>query len=636
MPDKAEKHSSQNSPCESCVEEETISLPKKICFAAGAAFFLCGLLLPLTATVKFAVFFASYLLVGGEVLLRAVRNLLKGRVFDENFLMSVATIGAFCIGEYAEGAAVMLFYQIGEFFEDRAVEHSRKSIAALMNIRPDYANRKVGDILEKVSPEDVRVGERILVRPGEKIPLDGTVEDGASFVDTSALTGEPVPRSAEPGSEVLSGTVNQSGVLTIRVTKEFGESTVTKILDLVQNASSHKAPTENFITKFSKIYTPIVVGAAVLLAVIPPLVFGLPFSEWLSRALTFLVVSCPCALVISIPLSFFAGIGRASRNGILVKGSNYLDALNHVDTIVFDKTGTLTKGRFEVTKVNAVDGNVSKLLELAAHAELYSSHPIAVSVRRACKTELDPARVSDYEELSGRGVRVHVDGRTVLAGSEKLMQEQGIPFQKEAEAGTVIYLAVDGKFAGSILIADEVKPDSAKTILGLRDNGIHTVMLTGDSRAAGEAAAQKLGVEKVFAELLPQQKVEQMEHLAKQISTGGKLVFVGDGINDAPVLARADVGIAMGGIGSDAAIEAADVVLMTDEPSKILTAIQTAKKTGSVVRQNILFALGVKIAILILAAFGMATMWEAVFGDVGVTLIAVLNSIRASGGKSRN
>ncbi len=606
---------------------------RKIGLAVGAVLFIIGMVLELPLPGKFALFFVSYLLVGGEVVLRALKNITKGRVFDENFLMSVATIGAFATGEFAEGVAVMLFYQIGEFFQDLAVNRSRRSISALMDIRPDYANLKIGDEIKKVSPEEVGVGDLILVRPGEKVPLDGKVVEGSSSVDTAALTGESLPRDVEPGSELLSGSVNKNGLLTVEVTKEFGESTVTKILDLVQNAGSRKAPTENFITKFAGYYTPAVVFSALALAVIPPLVIpGASFSVWINRALTFLVVSCPCALVVSIPLSFFGGIGCASKNGILIKGSNYLEALNHVDTVVFDKTGTLTKGNFTVTQISAAEGwTRDEILRYAAHAEFYSNHPIAVSVREAYGKEPEASQIAGYEEISGKGVRVTVNGRSVLAGNGKLMEEEKISWQVSSEAGTVVYLAVDGAFAGSIVISDEIKPDSAVAIQSLKAAGVrHTAMLTGDSRAAGEKVAKELGLDSVYAELLPQQKVEQMEALSKQAEKGGKLVFVGDGINDAPVLARADVGVAMGGLGSDAAIEAADVVLMTDEPSRLADAIRIAKRTRSIVRQNIIFALGVKTAILILAAFGIATMWAAVFGDVGVTVIAVLNAIRAT------
>lgn len=618
--------------------EETPGAAKKrrlrqIGLISGAVLFVIGMVFPFPQPAEFILFLISYLLVGGEVVLRAMKNIVKGQVFDENFLMGVATVGAFAIGDFAEGVAVMLFYQVGEFFQNLAVNRSRKSISALMDIRPDYANLKIGGEVKKVSPEEVGIGDLILIRPGEKVPLDGRVVEGTSSVDTAALTGESLPRDAEPGTELLSGSVNKNGLLTVEVTREFGESTVTKILDLVQNASSQKAPTENFITKFARYYTPVVVFAALALAVIPPLVIpGTSFTQWINRALTFLVVSCPCALVISIPLSFFGGIGGASKKGILVKGSNYLEALNNVDTVVFDKTGTLTKGSFKVTQINAEkEWTQDEILHYAAHAELYSSHPIAASIREAYGREPDAAQISDYEEISGKGVRVKVNGKTVLAGNGKLMEAEKIEWQAPSKAGTVVYLAVDGTFAGSVVISDEIKPDSKLAIQNLKAIGVrNTVMLTGDSRAVGESVAKDLGLDAVYTELLPQQKVEQMEALSNQVAKGGKLVFIGDGINDAPVLARADVGVAMGGLGSDAAIEAADVVLMTDEPSKLVTAIRIAKKTRSIVWQNILFALGVKIVILVLAAFGIATMWAAVFGDVGVTIIAVLNAIRAT------
>ena len=606
---------------------------RRIGLAAGAVVFALGMLLRLPQPAEFALFLAAYLLVGGEIVWKALRNIAKGRVFDEYFLMSVASIGAFAIGEGAEGVAVMLFYRVGDFLQELAVDRSRNSISALMDIRPDYANLKTEDGVKKVSPEEVGVGDLILVRPGEKIPLDGRVTDGKSSVDTSALTGESLPRDVEPGTGVLSGSVNKNGLLTVEVTKEFGESTVSKILDLVQNASSRKAPTEQFITKFARWYTPIVVFAAAALAVVPPLVVpGTDFSAWLGRALTFLVVSCPCALVISIPLGFFGGIGGASKKGILVKGSNYLEALNSVDTVVFDKTGTLTKGNFKVTKVSPKNGwTREQLLDYAAHAELHSDHPIAVSVREALGSEPDAERVTDYEEISGRGVRAKVDGKEVLAGSAGLLDSERVTRNSPEEDGTAVYLSVGGSYAGSITISDEIKPDSARAISGLKAAGVRrTVMLTGDRRETGEKVAGELGLDSVYAELLPQQKVERVEELQKEAPAGGKVVFVGDGINDAPVLARADVGVAMGGLGSDAAIEAADVVLMTDEPSRLETAIRIARHTRMIVRQNIVFALGVKIAILILATFGLANMWEAVFGDVGVALIAVLNSTRAA------
>ncbi|MDR3051488.1 MAG: cadmium-translocating P-type ATPase [Oscillospiraceae bacterium] len=598
---------------------------KKIRMGAGVVLFAVGMILELNQWLELALFLVSYLLIGGGVLLRAAKNISKGQIFDENFLMSIATIGAFAIGEYPEGVAVMLFYQVGEAFQDFAVGRSRKSIATLMDIRPDFANLKIGDEARRVSPEEVKVGDFIIVRPGEKVPLDGVVTEGRSALDTSALTGESLPRDVEPGSEVLSGSINNNGLLTIEVKKLFGESTVSKILDLVQNASSAKAPVENFITKFARYYTPAVVFAALALAVVPPLALGVGWAEWMNRALVFLVVSCPCALVISIPLSFFGGIGGASRNGVLVKGSNYLDALHNVDTVVFDKTGTLTKGVFAVTEIAPANGfTADELLELAAGAESGSNHPIAQSIMKAYGKPVSGA--VDYEEVAGHGVRAQIGGKTVHAGNAKLLE--GIAFEKPETVGTVVYLAVDGVFAGHIVIADEVKPDSANAIAELKALGVRkTAMLTGDSHAVGEKIGRELGLDMVCAELLPQHKVEQLEKL---FAPGkGKLLFVGDGINDAPVLARADVGIAMGGVGSDAAIEAADVVLMTDEPSKIADAIRISKKTRMIVMQNIVFALAVKGVILALGALGYATMWGAVFGDVGVAVIAILNAMRA-------
>lgn len=604
----------------------------RIGLCTGAALFTIGMVLDFSPLVELVLFLVSYLLVGGEVVFRALKNISRGQIFDENFLMSIATIGAFAIGEYPEGVAVMLFYQIGEGFQRLAVNRSRKSISKLMDIRPDFANLKVGNDIQRVAPEEVGVGDYIVVKPGEKVPLDGVVVEGRSALDTSALTGEALPRDVEPGSNILSGSINKGGLLTIEVSKEFGESTVSKILDLVQNASTKKSPMENFITKFARYYTPFVVFAALALAFIPPLVVpGAQFTDWLGRALVFLVVSCPCALVISIPLSFFGGIGGASKNGILIKGSNYLEALNNVDTVVFDKTGTLTKGIFKVTHVEVMNGwTEDRLLSFAAHAESNSSHPIAVSIKKAYGQDIDAQRISEYEEIAGQGVRIKMDGEKVLAGNGKLLATEHIDYLPVDTIGTVVYLAINGTYAGYIVISDEVKPDSQQAVKDLKAIGVRNIaMLTGDSKIVGERIACEIGLDTVYAELLPHQKVEQLEILEKSRATKGKLVFVGDGINDAPVLARADVGIAMGGIGSDAAIEAADVVLMTDEPSKIVAAIRIAKKTRSIVWQNIIFALGVKAVILVLGAAGSATMWEAVFGDVGVAVIAILNAMRA-------
>ncbi|MDR2071752.1 MAG: cadmium-translocating P-type ATPase [Treponema sp.] len=607
------------------------TLARRILLGAGGLLFAAGMIFPFPRYIEFAVFLVSYLLIGGDVVWGALKNIVRGQVFDENFLMSLATVGAFAIGEYPEAAAVMLFYQVGEAFQAYAVGRSRKSIAALMDIRPDFANLKTETGLRRVSPEEVKAGDVIVVKPGEKIPLDGTVIEGHSALDTSALTGESLPRDVEKESEVLSGSINKNGLLTIRVSKEFGETTVSKILQLVQNAGSRKAKMENFITKFARYYTPAVVFAALLLAVLPPLLLpDAHFADWLRRALVFLVVSCPCALVISIPLSFFGGIGGASRRGILVKGSNYLEALNSVDTVVFDKTGTLTRGIFSVTGIVPQGVTREELLCFAAHAESHSSHPIAQSILRAYGGQVSAEKITEYEERAGQGVRVQVDGRTVLAGNGRLLEEAGISCTKPDLPGTAVYLAIDGVFAGYILISDELKEDSKRAIADLKALGIKTIaMFTGDSRRTAEKIGEETGIDKVYAELLPHQKVEKLEELAGNGSGPGKLVFVGDGINDAPVLARADVGIAMGGVGSDAAIEAADVVLMTDEPSKIAEAIGIAKRTRSIIWQNIIFALGVKLVILALGALGIAAMWEAVFGDVGVAVIATLNALRA-------
>ncbi|URN41813.1 heavy metal translocating P-type ATPase [Peptoniphilus genitalis] len=598
----------------------------------GAAVLATAVLLSLNNEwLQVALFIISYIIVGGDVVKRAVKNIFKGQVFDENFLMSIATIGAFFIGEYPEGVAVMLFYQVGELFQSYAVGKSRKSIASLMDIRPDYANVKKGDELVKVDPDEVQIGDIIVIKAGEKIPLDGKVIEGSSMIDTSALTGESVPREVEVGSDILSGCININGVITAEVTKEFGESTVSKILDLVENASSKKSSSEQFIAKFARYYTPVVVIIAVFLAIIPPLVIdGATFSDWIYRALAFLVVSCPCALVISIPLSFFGGIGGASKKGVLVKGSNYLEALAETEIVVFDKTGTLTKGVFNVQEIHPEGVSKEELLELTAYVESYSNHPISLSLKRAYGKEIDNGRISDVEEISGHGVIATVDGKKVMAGNIKLMKMMDIPYFKGELIGTAVHVAVNNKYIGYIVISDEVKEDSAQAIKELKAANIkQTVMLTGDNKSIGSKVAKELGLDKVYAELLPADKVEKLEELLSQKSKKGKLAFVGDGINDAPVLARADIGIAMGGLGSDAAIEAADVVIMTDEPSKIATAMKISKKTLKIAHQNIVFAIGIKIIVLILSAFGIATMWAAIFADVGVTIIAVLNAFRA-------
>ena len=575
-------------------------------------------------------FLVAYVIVGHDIVLKALRNIVRGRLFDENFLMTIATVGAFALGQNEEAVAVMLFYQVGELFQSYAVHKSRRSIAELMDIRPDYANVLRDRRLVTVSPEEVGVGESIVVKPGERIPLDGVVLEGDSAVDTSALTGESVPRETRAGDEVVSGCVNQTGKLTVRVSREYGQSTVARILELVENASGKKSRSEAFITRFARYYTPIVVAAAALLAVLPPLLYGLEFSPWISRALTFLVISCPCALVISVPLSFFGGIGGASKSGVLVKGGNYLEALADAEIAVFDKTGTLTKGSFAVTEIHSPIMGKRDLLELAAYAEDYSNHPIAESIRHAYGKPVRPERIAGVEEIPGRGVRAVVDGKVVLAGNAGLMRRENIGMDEGAPAGTVVHVAVDGVYAGCILIEDEIKPDSAQAIADLRAAGVKTaVMLTGDADAIGKKVAEKLGLDEVYTELLPADKVEKMEELMLRKSAKGKLLFVGDGVNDAPVLARADIGIAMGGLGSDAAIEAADVVIMTDEPSRIATAMKIARKTLGIVNQNIVFALAVKIAVLVLGALGYASMWAAVFADVGVSVIAIVNAVRA-------
>ena len=582
---------------------------------------------------KLIVFLIAYAIIGYNILLKALRNIKSGQIFDENFLMSLATIGAFTTGEYPEGVVVMWLYQVGELFQSYAVGRSRKSITELMDIRPDYANVEKDGKIEKVSPETVKKDDIIIVKAGEKIPLDGIIIEGNSTLDTSALTGESVPRKVEIGNEALSGCINLSGVLKVKVTKQFEESTASKILDLVENASSRKSKSENFITKFAKYYTPFVVISAVMLAIIPPLLIeGTTFVEWIKRAMTFLVISCPCALVISVPLGFFGGIGAASRTGILVKGSNYLEALSKTGTIVFDKTGTLTKGNFEVTEIKSYDIAEKDLLEMVALAEHYSTHPISVSIKKAYGKEIDINRVKDVKEISGNGVTAVVDGELIYVGNHKLMKNFNIEVQDENIVGTVVYIAINEKYAGYILISDEEKEDAKKAIKDLKEiNHIQTtVMLTGDNKNIADEVGKKLGIDKVYSQLLPAQKVEKMEELIK--SNKGKkynIAFVGDGINDAPVLTRADIGIAMGGLGSDAAIEAADIVIMDDKPSKISKAIFISKGTLKIVKQNIVFALSVKAIVLILGACGLSNMWEAVFADVGVSIIAIINSMRA-------
>lgn len=572
----------------------------------------------------------SYLIVGYDIVLKAIRNVFRGKVFDENFLMTVATIGAFGVGEFPEAVAVMLFYQVGELFQSFAVDRSRKSISNLMDIRPDFANLVKEDSIEKVDPDEVSIGDIILIRPGEKIPLDGVVVEGNSMIDTKALTGESVPREVNVGDDILSGCINVNGLLKVEVTKEFEESTVSKILELVENASSKKSKSENFITKFAKYYTPIVVIIAVVLAVIPPIIIpGASFSDWLYRALSFLVVSCPCALVISIPLSFFGGIGGASKIGILIKGSNYLEGLAKSEIIVFDKTGTLTEGVFEVQKIEAVGITEEKLIRYAALAESFSNHPIAQSVKKAYGKKIDSKLVTSTNELTGLGIESIIEDRDVIIGNEKLMISKNIDYNKCKDIGTVLYVAIDQKYCGYILISDRIKEDSKVAIKQLKNSNVsQTVMLTGDKKDVGEFVANEIGLDKVYTDLLPDGKVEKVEELMKQKSEKGKLVFVGDGINDAPVLALSDIGIAMGGLGSDAAIEAADVVIMTDEPSKISKAISLSKKTLRIVKENIFFAIFVKILVLVLCALGVSTMWEAVFADVGVSIIAILNALR--------
>lgn len=583
-----------------------------------------------TTLINNILFILSYLIVGFEIVKKAFRNIIKGKVFDENFLMTVATIGAFFVGEFEEAVAVMLFYQVGELFQSYAVDKSRKSISSLMDIRPDYAFVIKNGKEEKVDPDDVRIGDIILVKPGEKIPLDGIIVDGKSFLDTKALTGESLPREVNVNDEVLSGSINLNSVIKIKVEKEFEESTVSKILDLVENASSKKSKSENFISKFAKYYTPTVVIIAVILAIVPPFFTGMNFSEWIYRALSFLVVSCPCALVISIPLSFFGGIGGASKLGILIKGSNYLEALAKTEVVVFDKTGTLTKGVFAVKNIeNFNNFTKDQILKYAAYSENYSNHPIALSIKKEYGEEIVKEKIEKIEEIAGHGILSIVDGKTILVGNDKLLNENNVEYTKTDEIGTIVYVAVDNVYAGFIVVSDVIKEDSKIAIENLKKLNISkTVMLTGDKKQVGEYVAKELGIDEVHTELLPDEKVYKVEQLLKDKTDSGKLVFVGDGINDAPVLAIADIGISMGGIGSDAAIEASDVVLMTDEPSKISHAIKISKKTLKIVKENIIFAIFVKILVLVLTAFGISTMWEAVFADVGVSVIAILNALR--------
>lgn len=597
----------------------------------GIIIFLVAYFGKFSKRVEIIMYLLSYIFIGADIALRALRNIFKGEVFDENFLMFIATVGAFSIGEFPEAVFVMLFYKVGEAFQDKAVNNSRKSIASLMDIRPEMARLKIGEEFKEVFPEEVNVDDIILVKPGEKIPLDGIIIEGESMVNTSDLTGESLPKKVVKGEQVLSGFINGNGVLTLKVSKNFSESAVSKILDLVENAGAKKAPTEQFITKFARYYTPIVVFSALALAFLPPLFIpGAKFVDWLKRSLIFLVVSCPCALVISVPLGFFAGIGNASKKGILIKGGNYLEALNNVDTIVFDKTGTLTEGTFAVTNIKT-NGHISteELLEFASYAEIYSNHPIANSIRSYYGKEIDKTLIKDYEEIAGKGVKAKVKGQEVLAGNYKLMKFYDINFNVAKEVGTVVYIAVSGEFLGYIVISDKIKKDSVSTITQLKNIGIkNIIMLTGDNKTVAENISNQLGVDKVYSELLPKDKVEIFENHQENLLKGKKSVFVGDGVNDAPVLTRADVGIAMGALGADAAIEAADIVLMTDEPSKVVTAINISRFTRKIVTQNIVFALGVKLLVLSLGAFGLANMWQAVFADVGVAVIAIFNSMR--------
>lgn len=579
----------------------------------------------------FILFFISYIIIGYDVIVRAIRNIISGNIFDENFLMSIATIGAFVIGEYPEAVAVMLFYQVGELFQDYAVDKSRRSIADLMDIRPDYANVIVNEKIIKKDPEEVEIADTIIIKPGERVPLDSIIIDGYSTMDVSALTGESYPLDVKIGDNILSGSININGLLTAKVVTKYSESTVSKILDLVENASSKKSKSEKFITRFARFYTPIVVVLAIVLAIIPPLLIrDASFNDWIYRAISFLVVSCPCALVVSVPLSFFGGIGGASKKGILVKGSNYLETLAQIETIVFDKTGTLTKGVFEVQEINPIGISTDELLDITAHAEYYSNHPIAESIKKHYGKTIDKNRIRDSKDVSGHGVIATIDNKIIHAGNTKLMEKIGVNQLSTDVVGTLIHLAIDQKYAGYILIADEIKEDSKLTIRNLRNHNINNIaMLTGDNELVANKIAKDLDVEEVYAKLLPADKVDKIEEMINNKELYGKVAFVGDGINDAPVLTRADIGIAMGGLGSDAAIEAADLVIMTDEPSKIITALKISKRTLNIANQNTFFAIGVKVIVLILSAFGLSSLWAAVFADVGVTIIAVLNSLRA-------
>ena len=631
--------------CTPGVEEEAEAFsPKKeiMILIPGILVYVTALVLKLPFRWELTLFITGYVIIGGDVVWTAIKNILHGRFFDEFFLMSTATLGAFAMGEFPEAVAVMLFYKVGELLQDIALNRSRKSITSLMEIRPDYANLQVDGETKKVDPNAVNIGDIILVRPGERVPLDGIVSDGTSMVDTSALTGESVPRSVKPGDEILSGMINKNGLLTVRVTKRFNESTVSKILDLVENASAKKAPTEKFITKFARYYTPAVVFGAVAVAVVPVILYNIPafsqiftheetFSEWIYKALIFLVISCPCALVISIPLGFFGGIGAASKRGILVKGSNFLEGLNNLHTVVWDKTGTLTKGVFRVTAVVTSNGfSTGDILGFAAQAESHSSHPIAQSIRDAYEEKIDESAIQAYEEISGYGIKAQVKGRTILAGNDRLLHKAKIMHDTCNVEGTVVHVAIDGIYAGYIIISDEIKPDAKRAIQGLKDAGVKKqIMLTGDSLEIAKSVAEKLGLDEFYAELLPQQKVQKVEEsIGRKTGKGDLTAFVGDGINDAPVLIRADIGVAMGALGSDAAIDAADIVLMSDEPSRIPVAVKVAKKTRMIVWQNIFFAMGVKGVFLTMGVFGIATMWEAVFADVGVALLAILNATR--------